>query len=96
MLKTVPRDALLALIRFYQKGVSPLLPPACRYEPSCSEYARRAVEAHGAARGTWLALRRLGRCHPFGGSGLDPVPEAPGTGEEAAGGAASNEDRSET
>lgn len=66
---------LLALIRFYQRGVSPLLPPACRYQPSCSEYAAQAVQRFGALRGTWLAARRLLRCHPWGGSGYDPVPE---------------------
>lgn len=77
MLKALPRRTLLATIRLYQAGVSPLLPPSCRYEPSCSEYARVAVERYGAARGAWLALRRLGRCHPFGGSGWDPVPDRP-------------------
>lgn len=76
VLRDVPRVAVLATIRFYRAAVSPLLPPACRYEPSCSEYARIAVERFGATRGVWLALRRLGRCHPFGGSGYDPVPEA--------------------
>lgn len=75
MLKTLPRRFLVATIRFYQAAISPLLPPACRYEPSCSEYARIAIERHGAARGGWLALRRVGRCHPFGGSGWDPVPD---------------------
>lgn len=75
MVKDVPRRLLLASIRGYQAGVSPLLPPACRFEPSCSEYARVAIERHGAGRGSWLAVRRLGRCHPFGGSGWDPVPE---------------------
>lgn len=74
MLKELPRSILLASIRFYQVAISPVLPPACRYEPSCSEYARIAVERYGAGRGSWLALRRLGRCHPFGGSGRDPVP----------------------
>lgn len=75
MLSELPRSVLLASIRFYQAAVSPVLPPACRYDPSCSEYARLAIERYGAGRGTWLALRRLGRCHPFGGSGWDPVPE---------------------
>lgn len=66
---------LLALIRFYQRGLSPLLPPACRYQPTCSEYAAQAVQRFGALRGSWLAARRLLRCHPWGGSGYDPVPE---------------------
>jgi putative membrane protein insertion efficiency factor len=65
---------IIALIRFYQTAVSPWLPASCRYTPSCSEYAREAVERFGAARGTWLAARRLLRCHPFAGHGHDPVP----------------------
>lgn len=62
------------LIRLYRRAVSPALPPSCRFTPTCSAYAEEAVRRHGAARGGWLALRRLGRCHPFGGSGYDPVP----------------------
>jgi putative membrane protein insertion efficiency factor len=65
---------LLYLIRFYRAAISPMLPPACRYTPSCSAYAEEAVQVHGAWRGGWLAVRRLLRCHPFGGSGYDPVP----------------------
>ncbi|HZL59790.1 MAG TPA: membrane protein insertion efficiency factor YidD [Stellaceae bacterium] len=65
---------LRGLIRVYQLGVSPLVGPCCRYWPSCSEYASEAIHAHGAGRGSGLALRRLLRCHPWGGSGLDPVP----------------------
>lgn len=61
-------------IRVYQRFVSPLLPPACRYYPTCSAYAAEAILRHGIARGGWLALRRLMRCHPWGGSGYDPVP----------------------
>jgi len=68
------RRVMIALIRFYQAAVSPWLPASCRYTPSCSEYARQAVERFGAARGTWLAARRLLRCHPFAGHGHDPVP----------------------
>lgn len=68
------RAVIVVLIRAYQAGVSPLLPATCRYTPSCSEYARVAVERFGACRGSWLALRRILRCHPFGGAGLDPVP----------------------
>jgi len=66
---------ILFMIRFYRRGVSPLLPSACRYSPSCSAYAEEAVERFGAVRGGWLAARRLLRCHPWGGSGYDPVPE---------------------
>jgi putative membrane protein insertion efficiency factor len=65
---------LLALIRLYQFVLSPFVGGACRFVPSCSVYAREAIERHGALRGSWLALRRLSRCHPFGGSGFDPVP----------------------
>jgi putative membrane protein insertion efficiency factor len=67
--------ALVALIALYQRGVSPFLGPRCRYLPTCSEYAREAVERFGAGRGAWLALRRILRCHPFREGGLDPVPE---------------------
>ena len=62
------------LIRFYQIAISPLLGPRCRYIPTCSQYSLEAVHMHGAARGTWLAARRICRCHPWGGSGYDPVP----------------------
>jgi hypothetical protein len=60
----------------YQALISPLLPGACRFAPSCSEYARQAVLAHGVARGAWLALKRLLRCHPFHLGGYDPPPPA--------------------
>ncbi len=69
---------LLFLIRFYRRQISPALPPRCRYVPTCSEYARTAVERFGAARGSALAARRILRCHPFAKGGYDPVPEAPG------------------
>ena len=65
---------LSAVVRGYQLLVSPLLPPACRFLPSCSEYAMQAIERHGARRGAVLALRRLARCHPWGVGGYDPVP----------------------
>ena len=68
------RGLVIALIRIYQVVLSPWLGPACRYEPSCSAYAREAIECHGLARGSWLAVRRIGRCHPFAASGYDPVP----------------------
>ena len=67
--------ALLWLVRCYQ-AIPRSRPPVCRYLPTCSHYAADAVSTHGAARGTWLALRRLGRCHPWGGHGWDPVPPA--------------------
>jgi uncharacterized protein len=63
-------------IRGYQLVVSPLLGPCCRFAPSCSAYAIEAIEVHGPARGTWLAIRRVARCHPFHAGGVDPVPEA--------------------
>jgi putative membrane protein insertion efficiency factor len=65
---------LLAVVRFYRMAISPIRPPSCRYEPTCSAYAVEALERHGAARGSWLALRRLLRCHPFHAGGHDPVP----------------------
>jgi putative membrane protein insertion efficiency factor len=68
---------LIGLVRFYQLAVSPWMPPACRFTPSCSCYAIDALRAHGALRGAWLAVRRIGRCHPWGGYGYDPVPERP-------------------
>ncbi|MBX6324385.1 MAG: membrane protein insertion efficiency factor YidD, partial [Rhodospirillaceae bacterium] len=70
------RALCLALIRLYQYLLSPLLPKSCRYLPTCSEYAAEAVTTHGVLRGGWLALRRLLRCHPWGGAGYDPVPPA--------------------
>lgn len=68
------RRALVALIRVYQRLISPGLPAACRFHPSCSAYAATAIERHGALRGGWLAARRLSRCHPFHPGGIDPVP----------------------
>jgi len=69
------RKVLMLLIRIYQLTLSPLLGPRCRFYPSCSCYARTAIERHGAVRGTWLSLKRLLRCHPFTEGGYDPVPE---------------------
>ena len=68
---------LLSLIRFYRRAASPLRPPCCRFIPTCSEYALEAVERYGAVKGGWLALRRIGRCHPFRRQEsieYDPVP----------------------
>jgi putative membrane protein insertion efficiency factor len=68
------RQLIHILIRIYQLTISPLLGPRCRFYPSCSQYALEAVAAHGSMRGSWLALRRLARCHPFSAGGFDPVP----------------------
>ena len=65
---------LLLLVRGYQVAISPLLGPRCRFYPSCSTYAVQALQAHGALRGSWLAVRRLGRCHPWNPGGVDHVP----------------------
>lgn len=68
------RKLLIAVARFWQRYPSVMLPPSCRYTPSCSAYAIEALERYGAARGGWLAVKRVCRCHPFGGHGYDPVP----------------------
>lgn len=68
------RTVLVTVVRGYQMILSPLLPAACRYYPSCSAYAIEALERHGALRGTWLAMRRIVRCNPFRPGGFDPVP----------------------
>ena len=73
------RAFLRFLIRAYQRLVSPLLGPRCRFHPSCSQYALEAIDTHGALRGVWLALRRLLRCHPLHPGGYDPVPPARST-----------------
>ena len=65
---------MIGAIRFYQKGISPLKPPVCRFYPSCSQYGVEAMEKYGAAKGGWLLLRRLLRCHPLCRGGFDPVP----------------------
>lgn len=69
---------LLMIIAFYRKAISPYTPPSCRFIPTCSAYAEEAIRRYGAARGGWLALRRLLSCHPFGRSGFDPVPDLDG------------------
>lgn len=73
-MKRVAARAVVVVIRAYQLVISPLLGPSCRFMPSCSHYAVEAVETHGALRGSILALRRIGRCHPFHPGGFDPVP----------------------
>lgn len=70
----LPRLVLILLVRGYQVSISPLLPASCRYYPSCSAYAVEALQRHGALRGSWLAARRILRCHPFTPGGYDPVP----------------------
>ena len=69
----LPKAVVLYMLRGYKWAISPLLPPACRYVPTCSEYAMEAVERYGAIRGSWMALARLLRCHPFVRGGYDPV-----------------------
>lgn len=68
------RKLILRAIRFYKAAVSPYHPPVCRYTPTCSTYALQAVEKYGPAKGLWLALKRIARCHPFHHGGYDPVP----------------------
>jgi len=80
---------LLALLSGYRRFVAPMLGPRCRFVPSCSAYAVEAIERHGAARGSWLTLRRLSRCHPFHPGGVDPVPDQVPTGRTRWTGAAS-------
>ena len=65
---------LILPIRFYRASISPMFPPACRYVPTCSQYAIEAIAKYGPLKGLWLAVKRLLRCHPWGGSGFDPVP----------------------
>ena len=73
-LKGLLSKVMLALIAFYRTCISPLLPPTCRYTPTCSQYAKEAIQKYGPFKGGWLALKRILRCNPFGGSGYDPVP----------------------
>lgn len=68
------RTIAILPLRFYKRFLSPLLPPMCRFDPTCSIYMMRAIEKHGTLRGLWLGLRRLARCHPFNPGGWDPVP----------------------
>lgn len=68
---------LVVVVNGYRRWVSPLLGPHCRYAPSCSAYAAQALTVHGARRGSWLAVRRIARCHPFSPGGVDPVPPHP-------------------
>jgi hypothetical protein len=70
----VVKTALLKLINIYQKAVSPNLPNTCRFYPSCSEYGKQAIEEYGVIKGTYLAVKRVSRCHPLNSGGFDPVP----------------------
>ena len=73
-LSSIAAQVLSLPIRFYRICISPLIPSRCRYTPTCSEYALEALQQHGPVRGLWLSIKRIGRCHPWGGHGYDPVP----------------------
>jgi putative membrane protein insertion efficiency factor len=70
----VTKWVLVKCIKFYRAAISPMMPAVCKYHPTCSEYALNAVERHGAARGGWMAAKRIGRCQPLSSGGYDPVP----------------------
>ena len=82
MIRNLVVQLLLLPLRFYKWAISPLLPPMCRFHPSCSVYAMGAIAVHGPFKGTWLAARRLTRCHPFNPGGFDPVPPRNGQSAE--------------
>ncbi|XJZ26583.1 membrane protein insertion efficiency factor YidD [Bacillota bacterium Lsc_1132] len=69
------KKLLILLIRFYQKAISPLKPPSCRFYPTCSHYGAEAIQRFGALKGSWLTIKRISRCHPFHPGGVDPVPK---------------------
>lgn len=75
MIKKILIFPFLLLIRFYQIAISPYTPASCRYSPTCSHYSVEALKVHGLFKGGWLAVKRISKCHPWGGSGYDPVPE---------------------
>lgn len=75
MLKKIATYPFILLIRFYQAAISPYTPAACRFSPTCSSYSLEALQVHGLFKGSWLAIKRIGKCHPWGGSGYDPVPK---------------------
>ncbi|PWJ36138.1 membrane protein insertion efficiency factor YidD [Sediminitomix flava] len=73
-MKSFTEKTLIFLVRFYQQGISPYTPASCRYSPTCSQYMIEAIKKHGPVKGLKLGLKRIGKCHPWGGSGYDPVP----------------------
>lgn len=73
-MKKILEFIVLLPVYFYKYSISPLLPPSCRYTPTCSQYTIEAVKKHGIIKGGWMSIRRIGSCHPWGGSGYDPVP----------------------
>lgn len=75
LFNVISSKILLGIIFVYQKGISPFTTPSCRFSPTCSCYAKTAIERFGAFKGGWLAIKRISRCHPLGDSGYDPVPE---------------------
>ncbi|WP_443634946.1 membrane protein insertion efficiency factor YidD [Candidatus Marifrigoribacter sp. Uisw_064] len=75
MLKKVLTYPFVLIIRFYQLAISPILPSTCRYSPTCSHYSIEALQTHGLLKGTWLSIKRIFSCHPWGGKGYDPVPK---------------------
>ena len=74
LFKSIAILPLVAIVRFYQLFISPLTPPSCRFTPTCSQYALQALRKHGLVKGSWLTIKRLAKCHPWGGSGYDPIP----------------------
>jgi len=75
MLKKIATYPFILIIRFYQAAISPYTPAACRFSPTCSSYSLEALQVYGLFKGSWLAIKRIGKCHPWGGSGYDPVPK---------------------
>jgi uncharacterized protein len=73
-MRQLPGKLVMLVFTIYQRVISPILPNACRYNPTCSEYGIEAVKKYGALKGSWLAIKRIFRCHPWGGHGYDPVP----------------------
>jgi hypothetical protein len=75
MLKKIITYPFILLIRFYQVAISPYTPATCRFSPTCSSYSLEALKVHGLLKGGWLSIKRIGKCHPWGSSGYDPVPK---------------------
>jgi hypothetical protein len=75
MLKKIATYPFILLIRFYQAAISPYTPATCRFSPTCSSYSLEALKEHGLLKGGWLGIKRISKCHPWGGSGYDPVPK---------------------